>query len=55
MPGDEVVTVAAGFPTTVAPILQNGLVPVYVDIDVTEAGADGPLGYEYQGKVWRED
>ena len=33
-PGDEVVTVAAGFPTTVAPILQNGLVPVYVDIDL---------------------
>ena len=34
MPGDEVLTVAAGFPTTVAPILQNGLVPVYVDIDL---------------------
>ena len=33
-PGDEVVTVAAGFPTTVAPILQNGLMPVYVDIDL---------------------
>ena len=32
-PGDEVITVAAGFPTTVAPILQNGLVPVYVDVD----------------------
>ncbi len=32
--GDEVVTVAAGFPTTVTPILQNGLVPVYVDIDL---------------------
>ncbi len=32
-PGDEVITVAAGFPTTVTPILQNGLVPVYVDID----------------------
>ena len=32
-PGDEVVTVAAGFPTTVTPILQNALVPVYVDID----------------------
>ncbi len=31
-PGDEVVTVAAGFPTTVNPILQNGLVPVFVDI-----------------------
>jgi CDP-6-deoxy-D-xylo-4-hexulose-3-dehydrase len=33
-PGDEVITVAAGFPTTVTPILQNGLVPVYVDIDI---------------------
>ena len=32
--GDEVVTLAAGFPTTVAPILQNNLVPVYVDIDL---------------------
>ena len=33
-PGDEVLTVAAGFPTTVTPILQNNLVPVYVDIDM---------------------
>lgn len=32
--GDEVITVAAGFPTTVTPILQNNLVPVYVDIDI---------------------
>ena len=32
-PGDEVITVAAGFPTTVAPILQNGLVPVFIDAD----------------------
>ncbi|MCX4096840.1 lipopolysaccharide biosynthesis protein RfbH [Nocardia sp. alder85J] len=32
-PGDEVITCAAGFPTTVNPILQNGLVPVFVDID----------------------
>jgi CDP-6-deoxy-D-xylo-4-hexulose-3-dehydrase len=32
-PGDEVITVAAGFPTTVTPILQNGMVPVYVDVD----------------------
>lgn len=30
--GDEVITVAAGFPTTVAPILQSGLVPVFVDV-----------------------
>ena len=33
-PGNEVITVAAGFPTTVTPILQNGLVPVYVDVDL---------------------
>ena len=33
-PGDEVITVAAGFPTTVTPILQNSLIPVYVDIDL---------------------
>ncbi len=31
-PGDEVITVAAGFPTTVNPIWQNGLVPVFVDV-----------------------
>src|ERR1700760_3952138 len=34
LPGDEVITVAAGFPTTVNPILQNRLVPVFVDITV---------------------
>jgi CDP-4-dehydro-6-deoxyglucose reductase, E1 len=33
-PGDEVITVAAGFPTTVNPILQNGMIPVFVDIDI---------------------
>jgi CDP-6-deoxy-D-xylo-4-hexulose-3-dehydrase len=33
-PGDEVLTVAAGFPTTVTPIIQNGLMPVYVDVDL---------------------
>lgn len=31
-PGDEVITVAAGFPTTVNPTMQNGLVPVFVDV-----------------------
>lgn len=34
MPGDEVITVAAGFPVTVAPILQNNLVPVFCDVDL---------------------
>ena len=33
-PGDEVITVAAGFPTTLAPILQNRLVPVFVDVGI---------------------
>ena len=36
-PGDEVVTVAAGFPTTVAPIVQNGCVPVFVDVQLETA------------------
>ncbi len=34
VPGDEVLTVAMGFPTTVAPIIQNGLKPVVVDVEV---------------------
>jgi len=33
-PGDEVVTVAAAFPTTVAPIIQNQLIPVFVDVNL---------------------
>lgn len=33
-PGDEVITVAAGFPTTANPIIQNGLIPVFVDVDI---------------------
>jgi CDP-6-deoxy-D-xylo-4-hexulose-3-dehydrase len=33
-PGDEVITVAAGFPTTVNPIVQNGMVPVFVDVEL---------------------
>jgi CDP-6-deoxy-D-xylo-4-hexulose-3-dehydrase len=32
-PGDEVITVAAGFPTTVNPIVQNGCVPVFIDVE----------------------
>ena len=32
-PGDEVITVAAGFPTTVSPIVQIGAVPVFIDAD----------------------
>ncbi|MBB4104584.1 lipopolysaccharide biosynthesis protein RfbH [Allorhizobium borbori] len=33
-PGDEVISVAAGFPTTINPLLQYGLVPVFLDIDI---------------------
>ncbi len=33
-PGDEVITVAAGFPTTVNPIILNNLIPVFVDVDI---------------------
>ena len=39
-PGDEVITCAAGFPTTVAPILQNGLVPVFVDAHIPTYNAE---------------
>jgi CDP-6-deoxy-D-xylo-4-hexulose-3-dehydrase len=38
--GDEVVTVAAGFPTTVAPIVQYGAVPVFVDITIPQYNID---------------
>lgn len=33
-PGDEVITVAAGFPTTINPIIQFGAIPVFIDVDV---------------------
>jgi CDP-4-dehydro-6-deoxyglucose reductase, E1 len=39
-PGDEVITCATGFPTTVNPILQNGLVPVFVDVDIPTYNID---------------
>ena len=47
--GDEVLTVAAGFPTTVTPILQNNLIPVYVDVDletyvVNDAALESAIG-----------
>lgn len=41
--GDEVITVAAGFPTTVNPILQNGLIPVFVDVQVPTYNIDTQL------------
>lgn len=39
-PGDEVLTVATGFPTTVNGIVQNGLVPVFVDVTIGTYNAD---------------
>ena len=42
-PGDEVITVAAGFPTTVAPAMQLGLVPVFVDIALPTFNIDVAL------------
>lgn len=38
--GDEIITVSAGFPTTVNPILQNGLVPVFVDVSLPTYNVD---------------
>jgi len=34
LPGDEIITTACNFPTTVNPIIQNGLVPVFVDVEI---------------------
>lgn len=38
--GDEVITVAAGFPTTVAPIIQYGAIPVFVDVEIPSYNID---------------
>ncbi len=40
VPGDEVITVAAGFPTTVNPIIQNGLIPVFLDVTLPTYNVD---------------
>jgi len=42
-PGDEVITVAAGFPTTVNPSIQNGLIPVFVDVDIPTYNVNAQL------------
>lgn len=39
-PGDEVITVATGFPTTINPIFQNNLVPVFIDVDIPTYNVD---------------
>lgn len=38
--GDEIITVAAAFPTTIAPIIQYGAIPVFLDIDITTTNVD---------------
>ena len=43
MKGDEVITCAAGFPTTVAPIIQNGAVPVFLDNNPSTSNVDTSL------------
>jgi CDP-6-deoxy-D-xylo-4-hexulose-3-dehydrase len=42
-PGDEVITVAAGFPTTVTPIVQYGCIPIFVDVDIATHNVDVDL------------
>lgn len=43
LPGDEVITVAAGFPTTIAPIIQYGAVPVFVDMTIPQYNMDATM------------
>jgi CDP-6-deoxy-D-xylo-4-hexulose-3-dehydrase len=42
-PGDEVITVAAGFPTTINPIIQFGAIPVFVDLEIATHNVDASL------------
>ena len=39
-PGDEVISVAAGFPATITPIIQNGLIPVFIDVSIPTYNID---------------
>ena len=43
LPGDEVITVACGFPTTIAPILQYGAVPVFLDVTIPQYNIDASM------------
>jgi len=45
-PGDEVISVAAGFPATVTPIIQYGLVPVFVDVEIPTYNIDIEMMYK---------
>jgi CDP-6-deoxy-D-xylo-4-hexulose-3-dehydrase len=42
-PGDEVITVAAGFPTTINPMIQFGAIPVFVDVEIATHNVDASL------------
>lgn len=42
-PNDEVISVAAGFPTTLNPIIQNGMIPVFVDIEIGTYNVDASM------------
>lgn len=46
LPGDEVITLAAGFPTTVNPIIQNNLIPVFLDVSLPTYNVDVSYLYE---------
>ena len=51
-PGDEVITVAAGFPTTVTPMIQYGAVPVFVDVTIPQYNIDvGQMEAAYSDKT----
>jgi CDP-6-deoxy-D-xylo-4-hexulose-3-dehydrase len=52
-PGDEVIAVAAGFPTTVNPIIQSGMVPVFVDVDIGTYNINATLLEQAIGKNTR--
>ncbi|MBL7733073.1 MAG: lipopolysaccharide biosynthesis protein RfbH [Chitinophagaceae bacterium] len=43
MPGDEVITVAAGFPTTINPMIQYGCIPVFVDVEIATGNIKAEL------------
>ena len=52
LPGDEMITVAAGFPTTVTPAIQYGVVPVFVDVTIPQYNIDvTKLEAAYTGKT----
>ena len=52
-PGDEIITVAAGFPTTINPMIQFGCIPVFVDVEIPKRGANSSPDRE--GKLCAPD